>query len=264
MTTEPSTETSPAKDTTASGEGRQALSQDTGGQDQGHTQDQTTRTSADAAAEGQTPKGQATAHKAPEGQAPEGQATDGQDPKPTGQKPMDQKPADPKLADQKAMDPQPADQKPTARQQADYALDLHQGAKADALTKWFQNQAKANGLSKDQAQAVYNGWMALQDQALYAGRKAREEAQNQLKTEWQKDYAANLALAGKAVQQVGGQDLADLLGKSGLSGDPVMIRAWNRIGAMLSEDAFFASGSGNAAGQGASPAELVYPNHARK
>lgn len=228
MTTETSTETSTAQANTASGEGQ---AQDQGGQDQATAQpqgqDQATTTTTDAE------KGK--------GATPEQGAQE--QPKP----------------DQKA---ETAPEQKPAEKPADYALTLPEGTKADALTKWFENHAKTAGLSKEQAQGVYDGWIALNQEAIAADTKAREEAGNLLKKEWQKDYDANLLLIAKTVEQLGGKELVAEINKAGLGNSPAMLRAWHRVGKLLSEDTF-ANGSGGNAGQGGNPAQKMYPNQGK-
>jgi len=269
MTTENRAEPATAQADTASGEGGQARDQ---GQAASQTGDRQVQVQAEQAQAGY---GQGKTQAGKMGHKPENPTPADAAPavaKPTDQNPKDQQGQERNQAGQTQTDQQgqAADQNPPDRQSnapqqaaqpADYTIDLPRGAKADSLTNWFENHAKANGLSKDQAQAVYDGWTALTQGAHFINRKARELGQNQLKAEWQKDYEANVALAARAARQVGGEELSELLARTGMESDPVVLKVLNRIGKALSEDAFIAGGGGLASGQAANPAELVYPNH---
>lgn len=236
MTTDTGTDATTAKDTTASGQGAEGQDQGQGGEDQAkaqtQSQDQTTATTTDA-------------DKGKEGTPDQGQAGADQTDQKAGKK-VEQK--DAKGQEQKA---------------ADYAITIPEGLKADSLTKWFEDHAKAVGMTKEQAQSTYDGWIALKQEAAALAAKDREEAEHTLKQEWQKDFDANMAVAESGMKKLGGTDLAELLKKTGLNNNPVMIRALHRAGKLLSEDSYVNGGSGTAA-QGVSKAHLMYPNQGKQ
>jgi hypothetical protein len=123
-------------------------------------------------------------------------------------------------------------------------LKYPEGFKPDNLTKWFLETAGKVGLSSEQAQAVFDGWESMRTQAQAAVAKQTEEASTLLQAEWQKDYEPNLKLAAKTMRQLGGQELADYLDKTGLGNSPELVRAFHRAGKLLSEDVFINGGSG--------------------
>ena len=77
---------------------------------------------------------------------------------------------------------------------------------------------------------------------------AKEETLKNLEAEWKGQTAANLEIAKKAAIAVGGQELFDYLDKSGLGNNVALIKAFNKIGKMMSEDGAAKTGSSDALG----------------
>jgi hypothetical protein len=141
-------------------------------------------------------------------------------------------------------------------------LKTPEGWKDKKAADWFKATAETAGLAPEQAQGVFDAWVALQADASDQAAKAQEEASKLLQAEWRKDYDTNLALASKTMRALGGQELAEYLDKSGLGNNPMLIRAFQRAGRMLSEDSFVVGGSGAGNKPERAPGDLPMLNFA--
>jgi len=150
-------------------------------------------------------------------------------------------------------------EKPAEKREVKIDLKTPEGWKDKKSSDWFKATAEASGLTPDQAQGVFDAWVSRHADANAESAKQLEEASNLLKVEWRKDYDVNIALASKTARNLGGQELADYLDKSGLGNNPALIRAFHRAGKMLSEDSFVVGGSG-AGNPASSAASTLYPN----
>lgn len=97
----------------------------------------------------------------------------------------------------------------------------------------FKALAKENGLTPQAAQAVLD----FEYKRLNA---AATKAANEWKEQTQKEHGDKLntvlATAARAVDRFGGDELRDLLNQTGLGNHPVVVRAFNKAGALLKED----------------------------
>jgi hypothetical protein len=118
---------------------------------------------------------------------------------------------------------------------------LPDGLKFDpALVEPFNAVAKELGLSQDGAQKIVD----LQAQSVKAEIDARLDGFNKQVEGWGEaskklfgtDFEKQFGLAAKAVERFGDADLKTLLRESGLGNHPSIIKAFNKIGAMMSED----------------------------
>lgn len=69
-----------------------------------------------------------------------------------------------------------------------------------------------------------------------------------LEAEWKGDLGANIEVAKKAAIALGGQELFDYLDKSGLGNNVALIKAFNKMGKMMSEDGAARTGATDALG----------------
>lgn len=104
----------------------------------------------------------------------------------------------------------------------------------------FADAAHKAGLSKSQAQQMFDWYVGATDNELVAldesTAKAHEDAMLGLRTEFGAALDQELGAALKAVEAFGGQELKDILESSGLGNDPTMIRAWIKVGKAMGED----------------------------
>jgi hypothetical protein len=110
----------------------------------------------------------------------------------------------------------------------------------DALLGKFSETAKGLGLSQEGAQKIVD----LQAQSVKAEIDARLSGFNKQVSDWGEaskklfgtDFEKQFGLAAKAVERFGDADLKTLLRESGLGNHPAVIKAFNKIGALMSED----------------------------
>jgi hypothetical protein len=100
----------------------------------------------------------------------------------------------------------------------------------------FLAAAHNAGLNDGQVKEIlgwYGEWQ--KDTNLDAGRVMGEVAEG-LKKEWGPMYDENIARTQRAVQEIGGVELQNVLDSTGIGNNPTLIRAFNRVGKMLQED----------------------------
>lgn len=99
-------------------------------------------------------------------------------------------------------------------------------AQANGLLEFYAGQQVAQHTTLTQAQEQ-------KAQELAAG---REDAIKGLKTEWGQKYDQNINFASRAVQHIGGEDLVKVMNETGLGDNPVVVKAFAKIGELLGED----------------------------
>lgn len=67
-------------------------------------------------------------------------------------------------------------------------------------------------------------------------KQAREAAESELRTEYGAAYDAKVEQARRAIAFAGGDQLTQAIEAAGVGNNPAFIRAWAKVGAMLSED----------------------------
>lgn len=108
------------------------------------------------------------------------------------------------------------------------------------LLESFQKIGKELGLSQDGAQKIVD----LQAQSVKAEMDARLDGFNKQVEGWGadskklfgNDFEKQFGLAAKAVERFGDADLKTLLRETGLGNHPAIIKAFNKIGALMGED----------------------------
>lgn len=129
----------------------------------------------------------------------------------------------------------------------DYHLPLPEGL-PEGLTPgedtWFRELAHKHGLSKQQAENVFQDYYRNVGEQYKAQQAERERQSKQavadLQREYGAEYNAKLTLGQRAIQEIGGADFAKYLEESGLGNDPRMIRAAIRMGELIGEDSLVA------------------------
>ena len=114
------------------------------------------------------------------------------------------------------------------------------------------------GLTPAQVQGLVEFYTGYQAEgftvASSANQKALEDAAAALKTEYGTAYDAKIAQAKRAALHFGGQPLVDVLNSSGFGNNPDVIRAFAKVGALMTEDQLK---SGQSAGFNLTPAEAL-------
>lgn len=103
--------------------------------------------------------------------------------------------------------------------------------------KWFRQEAHAQKMTQSAAQALYAKFIQRQVDAFtsYANNyKAEQEAgMSALKKEWGAGYDGQLGLSKAAAREYGGDELVGFLNESGVGNNPVVIKAFAKIGREL-------------------------------
>lgn len=96
------------------------------------------------------------------------------------------------------------------------------------------------GLTPQQVQGLldfYAGHQAQSFQSLMRGRMEGEtQSAQMLQQEWGPTYDAKVTQAKRAARYFGGQSLIDFLNESGAGNNPELVRAFAKIGSMMTED----------------------------
>ncbi len=147
---------------------------------------------------------------------------------------------------------------------ADFSLPEGQTLDAELITE-FKTLAKSKSLSQEDAQSVVNlgAKMAQKWDAAAQSRfeTVRTEWKNQAKADKEiggQSFDANLGVAKQAIEKFGGKALSDFLDKSGLGDHPEMVRAFFRVGKLITEDGHV--GAGAPAGERKDTATVLYGN----
>jgi hypothetical protein len=106
----------------------------------------------------------------------------------------------------------------------------------DGMAKEFLGVAHKIGLNNEQVQALI-GWQGSRmDKDVVNAREQIQGTINTLKKEWGSDYERRVVLGERAVRQVGGDELVNLLEKTGLGNNSVFVKVFAEIGDILAED----------------------------
>jgi hypothetical protein len=167
-----------------------------------------------------------------------------------------------------ATDATKTDDKPVAKAPEAYAeFTLPEGVKLEGeIGDAFKTLAKDLDLTQEQAQKAADFYASR----MKAGEQSQQAQLEQASTAWlaetQADkelggdkLAANVAIAQKALQTFGTQQLRDLLQQTGMGNHPEVIRMFYRAGKTISEDTFVANSKTSSTDQ-RTAAERLYPN----
>jgi hypothetical protein len=119
--------------------------------------------------------------------------------------------------------------------------DLPQGVTYDeAFEKAALPVAHKLGLTPHQVQGLLDFYAGHQGQTFQSAVRGRgdEEAQSigHLQQEWGQGYDAKVAQAARAARYFGGQSLINFLNESGMGNNTELVRAFAKIGSMMTED----------------------------
>ena len=104
----------------------------------------------------------------------------------------------------------------------------------------FQSKAHELGLTGKQFTQILE-WSVdndkrLTETAVAALRDDQQKSITALKTEWGGAFEENAALAKRAVEALGGDDLRRLMNDAAIGDNPVMVKVFSKIGKMMAED----------------------------
>lgn len=137
-----------------------------------------------------------------------------------------------RLAEAGVLDaPPPAPDKYSAR------LNLPEGHEADpGMTSRFFKVAHDHGLSDKQAQAMLDLYVEQAGAAKEKLGGSATETMQLLEKEYGGATKQYLSYAQRAVSEVGGQELMQVLDSTGLGNHPALVKAFIRVGKMMAED----------------------------
>ncbi len=119
--------------------------------------------------------------------------------------------------------------------------DLPQGVTYDeAFEKAALPVAHKLGLTPSQVQGLLDFYAGHQSQSFQSSLKGRIDDETQsvglLQQEWGPSYDTKVAQAARAARYFGGQPLIEFLNQSGVGNNPELVRAFAKIGSMMTED----------------------------
>ena len=114
---------------------------------------------------------------------------------------------------------------------------------------WFKGAAHELGLNTTQASALYDkytrfvyGQAQNQNEAI---KQEMDSARDTLKTELGDAYDGKMTLANRAISEVGGEELIGLFERTGMGRNPVVVKAFIKLGEMMGEEMGLDSGGDN-------------------
>jgi hypothetical protein len=126
----------------------------------------------------------------------------------------------------------------------------------------YKGAAKEAGITNAEAQTILSKVLPVMAEQQAAQHAAMVESwANEVKADKEIGGAkldANLAVAKKGVEAVGGKDLVDFFNSSGLGNHPLLVKAFYNVGMKISEDNKFING-GSGIGK-PSIAQAMFPN----
>lgn len=105
----------------------------------------------------------------------------------------------------------------------------------DELHGQIINAAHAAGLTKSQASKLVDGLSQVVLSQAVDPVKLLEENKAALQAEWGDNFERNLILSSRGAEHLGGQELLEALQRTGAGMDPVVVKAFHKLGAGLLE-----------------------------
>ena len=152
--------------------------------------------------------------------------------------------------------PEPTGDKPEPEAKAEipekYEFTAPEGTELDSkAVELFEPVARELGLSNDQAQKLAGLWPQLQEQM----QQRQAESWGQQVEKWAADTKADKEIGGekltvsvghaqKALDTFASKEFREFLDSTGLGNHPEMVRAFAKVGKLMSEDSFV-TGQGN-------------------
>ena len=144
------------------------------------------------------------------------------------------------------------DKKPGLQAPEKYELTAPEGTELDSkAVELFEPVARELGLSNDQAQKLAGLWPQLQEQI----QNRQAESWGQQVEQWAADTKTDKEIGGdkltvsvghaqKALDTFASKEFREFLDSTGLGNHPEMVRAFAKVGKLMSEDSFV-TGQGN-------------------
>lgn len=170
--------------------------------------------------------------------------------------PAQQPVADPEPTPAEDGKPEPNGDKPEPEAKAEipekYEFTAPEGTELDSkAVELFEPVARELGLSNDQAQKLAGLWPQLQEQM----QQRQAESWGQQVEKWAADTKADKEIGGekltvsvghaqKALDTFASKEFREFLDSTGLGNHPEMVRAFAKVGKLMSEDSFV-TGQGN-------------------
>ena len=105
---------------------------------------------------------------------------------------------------------------------------------------WFRMTAHELGLNSDQASQLYTKYTDyIYDEAQKQNdliESEMHEAESALRNEYGEAFDGKMLLANRAITEVGGEDLISLFERTGMGRNPTVVKAFIKIGEMISEE----------------------------
>lgn len=105
----------------------------------------------------------------------------------------------------------------------------------EAAQKQFLTEMHKLGTPPHVVQAILNWYGQYLSAQQTDWRRESEAAHQELRRDWGPDYAANLGVANRAIQQYGGNELVDLFAGNGMGRHPLVVKTFAQIGKDLME-----------------------------
>ena len=105
----------------------------------------------------------------------------------------------------------------------------------ETAEKNFLGEMHKLGTPPHVVQAVLNWYGQYLTEEQRGWHREAEATQQILRTEWGPDYAANVGVAKRAIQQYGGDALVDLFAQNGMGRHPLVVKTFAAIGKELME-----------------------------
>ena len=121
---------------------------------------------------------------------------------------------------------------------ADYRITRPEAALAgwdETAEQNFLGEMHKLGTPPHVVQAILNWYGQYLSEAQRGWHREAEATSQELRRDWGPDYAANLGVANRAIQQYGGDALVDLYAQNGQGRHPLTIKAWAAVGKDLME-----------------------------
>jgi len=128
---------------------------------------------------------------------------------------------------------------------SDFEVPESYGINEDSLSE-YQQWAKENNLTQDQAQAGVNMVTKMREAEVAQWVEQQKAWVDQAKTDAEiggEGFDKNISTAVKARDSFGTAEFSEMLDSSGLGNHPEMIRFLNRVGKAISEDKVIVSGA---------------------
>lgn len=126
-----------------------------------------------------------------------------------------------------------------------YELKLPEGVQAnEEMLKGFKELAHKNGILPKQAQAALDFYNDINQKAAKSYEERLDQEVERLRKKWGDDFEKNVGFANAALQEFGGNEIAEQLEKSAWGKYPPLVELLSSIGKGLTEKPLHGDGAG--------------------